>query len=125
MPGLIHAKLCTDNFFLYDLQFIFSESLDTSNFFFEQSRNFKKWYKMFVYHLTKNVFYDEMISIIRSIYVPSFVKFRDKKFFGQKNTKGVSLQNFLGPPKKKIFFNKCCRACQQESAYKIIPGPGF
>jgi len=58
---------------------------------------------MFVYHLTKNLFYDEMISIIRSIYSPSFVKFRDKKFFGQKNTKGVSLQNFLGPPKKKNF----------------------
>jgi hypothetical protein len=80
---------------------------------------------MFGHHLTKNVFYDEMISIKRCICVQSFIKFRDKKFFGPKNTKGVSLQNFLGPPKKKKFFNKCCRACQQESAYKIIQGSGF
>jgi hypothetical protein len=75
---------------------------------------------MFGYHLTKNVFYDEMISIKRCICVQSFIKFRDKKFFGPKNTK-----IFWVHQKKKNFFNKCCRACQQESAYKIIQGSGF
>ena len=57
---------------------------------------------MFGYHLTKNVFYDEMISIKRCICVQSFIKFRDKKFFGPKNTKGVSKPSkFFGSTKKK------------------------
>jgi len=37
------------------------------------------------------------------IYIPIFMKIWDKIFFESKNTKGVSLQIFLGPPKKKIF----------------------
>jgi hypothetical protein len=58
---------------------------------------------------TKNLFYDEMISISWSIYVVIFMKMRDKIFFLRKNTKGVCLQVFLGPPKKKYFFYKSCR----------------
>jgi hypothetical protein len=34
------------------------------------------------------------------------MKIGDKKFLGSKNTKGVSLQIFLGLPKKKIYLTK-------------------
>jgi len=50
---------------------------------------------MFVYQLTKNVFYDEMISIIRSIYV--------KIFSAQKTPKGFAFKIFWVHPKKKKF----------------------
>ena len=69
----------------------------------------KAWISVFVYQLTKNLFYDEMIFIWRSIFPPNFMKIGDKKFLGSKNTKGVSLQIFLGLPKKKNLFNKSCR----------------
>jgi hypothetical protein len=79
---------------------------------------------MFVYHLTKNVFYDEMISIIRSIYQVSSNS-ETKNFSAQKTPKGLAFKIFWVHQKKKNLFNKCCRACQQESAYKIIQGSGF
>jgi len=50
------------------------------------------------YH-TKNLFYDEIITMSRSIFAPIFMKIGDKNIFGRKN----SLQAFLGPPKKKIY----------------------
>jgi len=87
MPGLIHAKLCTDNYFYMTYNSSLVSNLIRATFFFEQSRNFKKWYKMFVYHLTKNVFYDEMISIKRCICVQSFIKFREN-FAAKKTPKG-------------------------------------
>jgi hypothetical protein len=40
--------------------------------------------------------------------VPSLIKIQDKKFFSQKKAKGVSLQNFWGPKKKKNLFYKTC-----------------
>jgi len=56
---------------------------------------------------TKKLFYDELIYMSLSISIPIFMKIRDKKFFESKNTQGVSLQVFLGPPKKKhIYFTK-------------------
>ena len=69
----------------------------------------KAWISVFVYQLTKNLFYDEMIFIWRTIFPPNYIKIGDKKFLGSKNTKGVSLQIFLGLPKKKNLFNKSCR----------------
>jgi len=79
---------------------------------------------MFVYHLTK-IFFKMKLSPSKgaSMYQVSSNS-ETKNFSAQKTPKG-SLQNFLGPPKKKKLFNKCCRACQQESAYKIIQGSGF
>ncbi len=80
MPGLIHTKLCTYTYFYKTCNSSLVSHLIRATLFFEQSRNLKKWYKMFVYHLTK-FFFDEIISIKRTIYVPSFIKFRGKKFF--------------------------------------------
>jgi hypothetical protein len=48
-----------------------------------------------------------------------------KNFSAQKTPKGLAFKIFWVNQKKKNLFNKCCRACQQESAYKIIQGSGF
>jgi len=65
--------------------------------------NTSNQYKTLIYDLTKKLFHNEIISMSWSIYIPIFMKIGDKTFFESKITKGVSLQVFLGPPKKKIF----------------------
>jgi len=77
----------------------FVSHLIRANLFFEQSRNLKKWYKMFVYHMTKNFFFDKMISIKVS---PNS---KTKNFSAQKTPKGA-FKFFWVHHKKKNYLPK-------------------
>jgi len=49
----------------------------------------------------------------------------EKILLQKKHQRGKPSKFFGSTKKKKNLFYKCCRACQQESAYKIIQGSGF
>ncbi len=72
--------------------------------FFEQSRIFKKWYYMFVYHLTKNLFMMKWSPSKGASMCKVLSNSETKNFLARKTPKGLAFKILWVHPKNKFIY---------------------